>query len=152
MNPGLLNLRIRLERKVTATDSLGQPFESWVTVGRCRARGMMEKDRGEAMIGDRPTEQRGKVFQVRSRPFLDFYRAGDRLVEEARTEWPETTWQVPGWTELTGTRGMFLEITAHSPESREPVAAIEQPSSSPSMIDGGDADDLPDAEIEGGGA
>lgn len=152
MNPGLLNLPIRIERKDTAADTLGQPFEAWVTAGRCMARGLKDADRGETMGGDRPTEQRGKVFQVRSRPFVSFYQAGDRLVEEARADWPETVWKVDGWTELAGTRGMYLEITAHSPESRAPVAAIGQPSRAPAMIDGGDADDLPDAEIEGGGA
>jgi head-tail adaptor len=112
MNPGLLNLRIRVERKGTTTDSLGQPVEAWTVVGRCQARGMTPRDRGEAVVAERPTERRGKIFRVRSRPFLTFYQPGDRLVEEARADFPPQTWEIEGWTEVEKTAGMYVDISA----------------------------------------
>lgn len=116
MNPGLLNLRIRIERKGTTTDALGQPEEAWTVAGRFRARGMNLRDRGEAVLADRDTERRGKTFRVRSRPFLSFYRPGDRLVEEARKDIPSTTWKIAGWTEVEGTSGMYVDIAAEVPD------------------------------------
>jgi len=118
MNPGLLNLRIRFERKGSTTDSLGQPVEVWSVVGRCQARGMAQRDRGEAVLADRPTERRTKVFRVRSRPFLTFYQAGDRLVEEARVDFPPQAWEIEGWTEVEGSGGMYVDIAAAVPEER----------------------------------
>ncbi len=118
MNPGLLNLRVRFERKGTTSDALGQPVETWTVVGRCRARGMKEKDRGEVILADRETEQRGKGFRVRTQPFLGFYRDGDRLVEEKRTGFPETVWKIEGWTEVPGTNGMYVDVAAVVPEAR----------------------------------
>jgi len=152
MNPGLLNLRIRIERKGTITDDLGQPVEGWTVAGRCRARGMAPRDRGQAEIADRETERRGKIFRVRSQPFLGFYQPGDRLVEEVRTDLAETVWKVTGWTEVDGTNGMYLDIAADTPESRQPVAASPHVCPTPGEIDGGDADDLASAEISGGTA
>lgn len=151
MNPGLLNLRIRIERRVTTADEAGQPVETWVVVGRCRARGMTPKDRGEAVAGDRDTEQRGKIFRVRSHPFLGIYAAGDRLAEEERTDHPETGWKIAGWSEVDGSNGMYVDVTAHSPESRTAAQAVP-PQVLPGTVDGGDADDLVDAEMDGGGA
>lgn len=151
MNPGLLNLRIRIERRGTTADEAGQPIESWATVGRCMARGMAPKDRGEAVAGDREQERRGKTFRVRCQPFLGFYAAGDRLVEEARMDQPETGWKIAGWSEVDGSSGMYVDIVAHTPESR-PAAQGVPPQVLPSTVDGGDADDLVDAEMDGGGA
>lgn len=116
MNPGLLNLRIRIERRGSAADEAGQPIETWNVIGRCRARGMTPKDRGEVEAGDRDTERRGKIFRVRCQPFLGFYAAGDRLVEEERTGIPEQVWKVTGWTEVDGSNGMYLDVTAATPD------------------------------------
>ena len=70
MNPGLLNLRVRLERQGVEKDALGQPVEGWTAIRTVMARGMSPRDRGTAVVGDRDTERRGKTFRVRSQPFL----------------------------------------------------------------------------------
>jgi hypothetical protein len=79
---------------------------------------MAEKDRGEAVLADRDTERRGKTFRVRSQPFLGIYREGDRMVEEERTDIPETVWKVTGWTEVNGSRGMYVDVSAAAPDAR----------------------------------
>lgn len=115
MNPGLLNLRVRLERQGVTKDALGQPVETWTSIRIVMARGMVPRDRGTVVAGDRETERRGKVFRVRSQPFLGLYRAGDRLVELARTDIPETVWKIEGWTEVEGTAGMYVDVAGVVP-------------------------------------
>lgn len=116
MNPGLLNQRIRFERQIQAADELGQRIEAWEIVGGCAARRkpVSTRARTEQVIADRDTERRATVFQMRSRPFCSLYKDGDRLVELKRTDFPETTWKIIGWTEIEGTNGMYVEVIAEN--------------------------------------
>jgi hypothetical protein len=118
MNPGLMKHPIRIERRSTVPDELGQPVASWTRVGGCFARRMTERARPEEKVADRPTEIRSIVFRVRTLPFIGWYREGDRLVEPARNGLPETVWAIGGWAEVEGSGGMYVDIKASTPAER----------------------------------
>ena len=118
MNPGLLSQQIRIERPSEEVDALGQPVSGWVLVGRISARRMKDKAQPETDSGDRLTERRKMVFRVRTRPAFSMYRPGDRLVELARTSFPEQIWKIDGFTEVDGTNGMYVDFSVSDPEER----------------------------------
>lgn len=118
MNPGLLDHPIRIERQSDAADDIGQPVAAWARVGGCFSRRMADRARPEEVIADRKTERRTATFRVRSRPFIDWYRDGDRLVEDARQGFPETIWDITGWAEVEGTQGMYVDVKAIEPGER----------------------------------
>jgi hypothetical protein len=109
---------IRIERRSTESDALGQPVPEWVRVGACFSRRITERARPEEVIADRDSEVRTIVFRVRTRPFVGWYREGDRLVEPARNGLPETVWAIRGWAEVEGSNGMYVDIKAESPGGR----------------------------------
>ena len=113
MNPGLLDQRIRLERRGTEADALGQPVESWSLVVAVRARRLRDKG-SQAVVADRDTELLRTTFRVRSRPFATSYRAGDRLVEFARRDHPETVWSIHSVMEVEGTRGEYSDVNCEA--------------------------------------
>ncbi len=121
MNPGLLNQVIRLQRQGLTTDELGQRLDTWTAVAQLRARRKPVKSRAkmEEVIADRDTEKRSMVFQLRARPFITLYEAGDRLLELARKDFPEEVWKIASWSEVDGTNGMYIELACEIPESRE---------------------------------
>lgn len=116
MNPGLLNQVIRLQRQGLATDELGQRLDTWSSVYQLRARRKPVKSRAkmEEVIANRDTERRTMVFQLRARPFITLYQAGDRLLELARKDFPEEVWKITGWSEIEGTNGMYVEVGAEA--------------------------------------
>jgi len=114
MNPGLLKHPVRIERPASGADDLGQPLEGWTRVGVCFARRLRSKATAEGVIADRETEGQSAVFRVRTRPFIGWYRDGDRLVELARNGLPEMAWKVTGWNEAEGTNGMFVDVSTQS--------------------------------------
>lgn len=120
MNPGLLRQLVFFQRQTADTDELGQRLDEWETIGRCFARRkpVNTRARTETVIADRDTEKQTMVFQMRSRPFVSIYQAGDRLVEAKRVDFPETAWRVIGWAEVEGTNGMYVEVTAEIPAKR----------------------------------
>ncbi len=112
---------IRIERRSEDTDALGQPLEAWTRVGACFARRMGERaqvEKSEEIAADRETEGRRIVFRVRSRPFVGWYREGDRLVEPARNGLSETVWAIKGWAEVEGSGGAYVDIKAETPAQR----------------------------------
>ncbi|MDB6078744.1 MAG: hypothetical protein JWO82_2491 [Akkermansiaceae bacterium] len=116
MNPGLLEQQITLLRQGVAVDELGQPSQEWTAVGTgFRARRMVPKAQQESQAGDRPNERTTMSFRVRSQPFITLYQAGDRVRELARTDFPETIWEITGWAEVEGTSGMYVDISCASP-------------------------------------
>ena len=112
MNPGLLKHPVRIERPASGADDLGQPLEGWTRVGVCFARRLRSKATAEEVIADRETEGQSAVFRARTRPFVGWYRDGDRLVEPSRNGLPEVIWRITGWTEVEGSNGMFVDVTA----------------------------------------
>lgn len=110
MNPGLLDIPLNLLRLATAQDELGQPVETWESVGSFRGRKMKPKIWPEKPGGDRMNERTTFTYQVRSRPFVTLYQPGDRLQAQARTDFPVETWEIVGWGEIDGTSGMYVEV------------------------------------------
>lgn len=118
MNPGTMKHPIRFERRSTETDDLGQPVEEWVRVGACFSRRMTERASAQVVVTDRDTESRTMLFRVRTRPFVGWYREGDRLVEPPRNGLPEKIWSIDGWAEVEGSNGMYVDIKASTPPER----------------------------------
>lgn len=113
MNPGLLDTPIQLESPPAAADELGQPSGAWTAAGGpIFARRMRPTAERETDQGDRRTEAREVVFRVRSQPFLSTYATGQRAREMARPGVPETIWQITGWREPDGMRGMYVDVSA----------------------------------------
>ena len=114
MNPGLLKHPVRIERQVPGVDELGQPLEGWTRIGGCFARRLRSKATAEEVLADRETEGQSAMFRVRTRPFIGWYRDGDRLVEAARNGLPEVAWRITGWTEVEGSNGMYVDVAVES--------------------------------------
>ena len=114
MNPGLLKHPVRIERPSVGADEMGQPLEGWTRVGGCFARRLRSKAATEEVIADRETEGQSAVFRVRTRPFIGWYRDGDRLVEAARNGLPEKAWHITGWAEADGSEGAYVDITCRA--------------------------------------
>ena len=118
MNPGTLKHPIRIERPSEALDDIGQPVPGWVRVGACFARRMKDRAKAAEVISDRDNEASTAVFRVRTRPFIGWYRDGDRMVELARHGFPETPWKITGWAEVEGSYGMYVDIAVVTPDGR----------------------------------
>lgn len=114
MNPGLLKHPVRIERRAVGADETGQPLDVWTRVGGCFARRVRSKATAEVVIADRDMEGQSAVFRVRTRPFIGWYRDGDRLVEIARNGLPEIFWKITGWTEVEGSNGMYVDVAVET--------------------------------------
>jgi hypothetical protein len=119
MNPGLLNTPLALQSRGETRDELGQPIHTWETIATLLVRRMPGKPQQDTPTGDRETDRRQQTFTLRSQPFLTLYRPGiSRLLEHPRPGFPPTIWNIDGWAELEGTKGMFISLTASTPAER----------------------------------